>query len=47
MSADFTSEFGLLVLLAVIAYGLFGTGRSTTASQTTPGSASSHTGILS
>src|SRR5947208_7023056 len=31
----------LIILLAVIAYGLFGTGRSTTASQTTPGSASS------
>ena len=27
----------LIILLAVIAYGLFGTGRSTTASQTTPG----------
>ena len=31
----------LIILLAVIAYGLFRTGRSTTASQTTPGSASS------
>src|SRR5438128_11427201 len=31
----------LIILLAVIAYGLFRTGRSTTASQTTPGGASS------
>jgi len=31
----------LIILLAVIAYGLFRTGRSTTASQTAPGSGSS------
>src|SRR5207245_11697378 len=30
----------LIILLAVIAYGLFRTGRSTTASQTTPGDTS-------
>src|SRR6266700_405377 len=30
----------LIILLAVIAYGLFRTGRSTTASQTTPGGTS-------
>src|SRR6266581_4996317 len=32
----------LIILLAVIAYGFFRTGRSTTASQTTPGGEPSH-----
>src|SRR2546430_17337287 len=35
------ATISLIILLAGIAYGLFGTGRATTASQTTPGSASS------